>query len=209
MPPALRQSRDVTSRITDSPVQTGSCTDAPAQTALYRQATAHTALYKQPKTDKPRKRRRVTPAVRVEDTPNEVDDLHTPTYACASVLAGGYNLPPQCIARRRSNLQTVRPAVDSSLGDTQVETAQQPVTVTQTVHARPTSRYESGIPRIYDDDGLKEEQWEVTVAYPIHETTEDYKDLIAKVQIRGSPAFRKVVIQMLNEQSFTNYFLRP
>ena len=61
---------------------------------------------------------------------------------------------------------------------------------------------ESRISRIYDDDGLEEEQWEVTAAYPLHETTEDYKDLIAKVLIGGSPAFRKVIIQMLNEPEF-------
>ena len=58
------------------------------------------------------------------------------------------------------------------------------------------------MPRIYDDDGLGGEQWEVTAAYLLHETTEDYKDLIAKVQIVGSPAFRKVIIQMLNEPEF-------
>ena len=76
----------------------------------------------------------------------------------------------RCIAERRSNSQTVRPAVDSSLGDTQAETAQHPVTVTQTVNARPTSSYESRMPRIYDDDGLGGEQCEVTAAYTIHET---------------------------------------
>ena len=158
VPPTLRQSRDITSKPT---------------TVKESQA---------------KKKRGVTPAVRKEDTENEVDDSHTITYACASVLAGSHESRPstsQCIAERRSDLQTARPAVDSSLGDTQVETAHHPVTVTQTVNARPTSSSESGMPRIYDDDGLGEEQWEVTAAYPIHETTEDYNDLIAKVQTGG------------------------
>ena len=96
----------------------------------------------------------------------------------------------------------MRPVVNSSLGDTQVETAHHQVTVTQTVNARPTSGYESGMSRIYDDNGLGEEQCEVTATYPIHETTEDYKGLIAKVQIGGSPAFRKVILQILNEPEF-------
>ena len=170
VPPTLRQSRDITSKPT---------------TVKESQA---------------KKKRRVTPAVRKEDTENEVDDSHTITYACASVLAGSHDPQPQCIAERRSDLQTVRPAVDSSLEDTQVETAHHPVTVTQTVNARSTSGYESGMPRIYDDDdGLGEEQCKVTTAYPLHETTDDYKNLIAKVQIGGSPAFRKAIIQMLNE----------
>ena len=43
---------------------------------------------------------------------------------------------------------------------------------------------------------------EVTAAYPIHETTEGYKNLIAKVQIGGSPTFRKVTIHRLNEPEF-------
>ena len=126
MPPTLRQSRDITSKPT---------------TVKESQA---------------KKKRRVTPAVRKEDTENEVDDSHTITYACASVLAGSHDPQPQCIAERRSDLQAVRPAVDSSLGDTQVETAHHPATV--------TSGYESGMPRIYAGDGLGKEQWEVTAA---------------------------------------------
>ena len=102
MPLALRQSRDVTSTrclvqtgsgtdrplyrqafaqtgpYTDSSVQTGLCTDSPVQTGPCTHRPVRTAPH----------RRRVTPAVRVEDTQNEVDDSHTPVYACASVLAG-------------------------------------------------------------------------------------------------------------------------
>ena len=58
--------------------------------------------------------------------------------------------------------------------------------------------------RLYDDDGLPEDQWEVTTAYPINDTTEEnYKDLIAKVHIGGSPAFQKVITDMLNEPQFS------
>ena len=93
----------------------------------------------------------------------------------------------------------MRPAVELSLGDDQEVTK-----TVSTVNAWPTSSYENGLQRIYDDDGLPEDQWEVTAAYPIHKNTEEtYKDLIAKVQIGGSPAFKKVITDMLNEPQFS------
>ena len=76
----------------------------------------------------------------------------------------------------------MRPAVELSLDDNQVETTHSPVTVAQAVNSRPMSSYENGLQRLYDDDGLLEDQWDVTAAYPIHDTTEEnYRDLIAKV----------------------------
>ena len=78
----------------------------------------------------------------------------------------------------------MRPAVELSLGDDQEVTK-----TVSTVDAWPTSSYENGLQRIDDDDGLLEDQWEVTAAYPIHKDTgETYQDLIAKVhQLKWMP----------------------
>ena len=41
--------------------------------------------------------------------------------------------------------------------------------------------------------------------FTIHETTAGtYQDLIAQVQIGGSPAFKKIIVEMLNEPELSN-----
>ena len=101
-------------------------------------------------------------------------------------------------AERSSNLQTTRPAVELSLDDDQEMTSSVP-----TVNVQSTS-YKNGLLRTPDDDGMPDEQWETTSAFPIpKDTGETYKDLIAKVQIGGSEAFKEAAIDMLNEPEFS------
>ena len=60
--------------------------------------------------------------------------------------------------------QTLHPAVELSLGDDQE--------AIKTVDALPTSSNNS-LPRNADDDGVLEDQWETTAAFPIHTDKEE------------------------------------
>ena len=98
--------------------------------------------------------------------------------------------------------QTLHPAVELSLGDDQE--------AIKTVDALPTSSNDNSLPRTKDDDGVLEDQWETTAAFPIHKDKEEtYQELIDKVQIGGSPEFQKVIRDMLSEPQSSTLLLTP